>query len=123
MSSLRVILNEENMRTVKMSKLNQPIFYTDPMTYAAIFGYGTNPGKPMKGCKINYPLWGRQYAEIGTEGIITIPGSPSAPVKVVGIYTPLKWKLLMCSCPSGYMKVVFPNTDTPPSHGCILEFI
>lgn len=124
MTSLRVTLysiGDEEHRIIT----NTPpsIFHTNPMTYAAIFGYGTNPGKPIKGARLNYPLWGRQYAVVGTDCILTIPGSPSVPVKVIGLYSPLKWKFLMSSSYAGPMKVVFPNTDSPPTHGCILEFI
>jgi hypothetical protein len=99
----------------------QKVFHTNPMTYAAIFGHGTNPGRPIKGSRINYPLWARQYTELGLEGILLIPNNPSIKVTVIGVYTPIKWRFLMRSCPHGRMKIVDPNTNEYPSHGCILE--
>ena len=126
MTNLRVTLysiGNETHRVITDISTILRVFPTNPMTYAAIFGHGTNPGKPIKGARLNYPLWGREYVSVGTEGHITIPGSPSAPVRVIGFYTPLKWTCLMCSSHAGPMKVVLPNTNDPPTHGCILEFI
>ena len=117
-----VSVDEFDKRTV--TKLQEPqTFHTNPMTYAAIFGYGTNPGRPIPGSRINYPLWGRQSATPGTQGILTIPRATDAKVKVLALYTPREWLYLMDSNPSGRMDVVFPGTNNPPTHGCILEFI
>lgn len=126
MTSLRVTIysiGDEEHRIITKATPIPKVFPTDPMTYAAIFGHGTNPGKPIKGARLNYPFWGRQYATVGTEGLLTIPGSQAARVRVIGLYTPLKWKCLMCSSHAGPMKLTYPNTDEPPTHGCILEFI
>jgi hypothetical protein len=122
MATLMVELDESNNRKITRVEVPQK-FYTDPMTYAAIFGYGTNPGRPIPGSRLNFPLWGRQPATPGTEGIITIPRASDARVKVLAVYTPRQWLYLMNSEPSGPMKVVFPRSNTPPTHGCILEFI
>lgn len=126
MTSLRVTLytiGDETERVVTRLCSLPRVFHTNPMTYAAIFGYGTNPGKPIKGARLNYPLWGREYAFVGDETILTIPGSPSVHVRVVGIYNPLRWSCLMHSSHKGPMKITLPNSNEAPTHGCILEFI
>lgn len=124
MANLRVTLypiGDETHRVI--TQLPPAVFYTNPMTYAAIFGYGTNPGRPIKGARLNFPLWGHQYATLGADGILKIPRSPPIPVRVIGVYSPRKWASLMSSSHAGPMNVVFPNSEHPPTHGCILEFI
>jgi hypothetical protein len=106
-----------------MSDIKGYQLFTNPETYAAIFGFGSNPGKPVSGSRLIYPLWGRHGFSIGSILELSIPSSPSVKVKVLNFYSPLKWNLLMRSNPSGPMRIVSSTTYEPPTHGCILEFI